>query len=118
GLFLLLKPGLGNNAQGWVLVAFINGLMALPFVVQVLRGPLSGLDTNSRQLADQLGIIGWYRWHRIYWPLMRRPMALGLANGMAVLVGDFGGIARSAMPGQATLPVLLSQQLGNDRVYD
>jgi len=118
GLFLLLKPGLGNNAQGWVLVAFINGLMALPFVVQVLRGPLSGLDTNSRQLADQLGIIGWYRWHRIYWPLMRRPMALGLAYGIALSMGDFGVIALFGSPGQPTLPVLLYQQLGSYRVSD
>ncbi|MBJ6137985.1 ABC transporter permease subunit [Marinobacter litoralis] len=116
GLFLLLRPGLGNHAQGWVLVALINGLMALPFVIQVLRGPLSSLDGHSRRVAYQLGILGWYRWRWIYWPLLRRPMALGLAYGIALSMGDFGVIALFGSPGQPTLPVLLYQQLGSYQV--
>lgn len=118
GLFLLLRPGLGNNAQGWALVSLINGLMALPFVIQVLRGPLASLDTHSRRVADQLGVIGWYRWHRVYWPLMRRPLALALAYGIALSMGDFGVIALFGSPGQPTLPVLLYQQLGSYRMSD
>ncbi|MBR9869529.1 MAG: thiamine/thiamine pyrophosphate ABC transporter, permease protein [Gammaproteobacteria bacterium] len=116
GLFLLLRPGLGNHAQGWVLVALINSLMALPFVIQVLRGPLKSLDSHSLRVADQLGILGWYRWRRIYWPLLRRPMALGLAYGIALSMGDFGVIALFGSPGQPTLPVLLYQQLGSYQV--
>ncbi|MDP4548985.1 thiamine/thiamine pyrophosphate ABC transporter permease [Marinobacter sp. MDS2] len=116
GLFLLLRPGLGNHAQGWVLVALINSLMALPFVIQVLRGPLSSFDRHSLRVADQLGILGWYRWRRMYWPLLRRPMALGLAYGIALSMGDFGVIALFGSPGQPTLPVLLYQQLGSYQV--
>ncbi|WP_372963886.1 thiamine/thiamine pyrophosphate ABC transporter permease [Marinobacter sp.] len=118
GLFLLLRPGLGHNAQGWVLVALINSLMALPFIIQILRGPLNSLDSHSLRVADQLGIIGWYRWHRIYWPLLRRPIALGLAYGIALSMGDFGVIALFGSPGQPTLPVLLYQQLGSYRVSE
>lgn len=118
GLFLLLRPGLGNTAQGWALVSFINGLMALPFVIQVLRGPLAELDDKSRRLADQLGVLGWYRWRWLYWPLMRRPIALGLAYGVALSLGDFGVIALFGSPGQPTLPVLMYQQLSSYRVSD
>ena len=118
GLFLLFRPGLGNNTQGWALVAMINSLMALPFVIQVLRGPLAGFDKHSQRLADQLGVIGWYRWRWIHWPLMRRPMALALAYGIALSMGDFGVIALFGSPGQPTLPVLLYQQLGSYRMSD
>ncbi len=118
GLFLLLRPSLGNTAQGWALVSFINGLMALPFVVQVLRGPFADLDRSSLRIADQLGVLGWYRWRWLYWPLMRRPIALGLAYGIALSMGDFGVIALFGSPGQPTLPVLMYQQLSSYRVSD
>lgn len=118
GLFLLLRPALGNATQGWALVSFINGLMALPFVIQVLKGPLYTMDASSRRIADQLGMLGWYRWRWLYWPLMRKPIALGLAYGTALSMGDFGVIALFGSPGQPTLPVLMYQQLSSYRVAD
>lgn len=118
GLFILLRPSLGNSAQGWVLVSLINGLMAVPFVIQVLQGPLSGMDANTLRQADQLGIFGWYRWRWLYWPRLRHPMALALAYGTALSLGDFGVIALFGSPGQPTLPVLLYQQLGSYRVAE
>src|SRR5690554_6708038 len=74
GLFILLRPQLGNTMQGWFLVALINGLMAVPFVLQILRGPLASLDSGSLKQADQLGLLGWYRWRWLYWPYLRRPV--------------------------------------------
>jgi thiamine transport system permease protein len=118
GLFLLLRPQLGNSAQGWVLVSLINGLMAVPFVLQVLRGPLNAIDKTTLNQADQLGILGWYRWRWLYWPRLRQPIALGLAYGIALSLGDFGVIALFGSPGQPTLPVLLYQQLGSYRISE
>ncbi|MGC8120561.1 thiamine/thiamine pyrophosphate ABC transporter permease ThiP [Marinobacter sp. VGCF2001] len=118
GLFILLKPGLGNTAQGWVLVALINGLMAVPFALQILRGPMASLNASSLKQADQLGILGWHRWRWLYWPHLRRPIALALAYGVALSLGDFGVIALFGSPGQPTLPVLLYQQLGSYRVAE
>ncbi|OZC36117.1 thiamine/thiamine pyrophosphate ABC transporter, permease protein [Marinobacter vinifirmus] len=118
GLFLLLRPQLGNSAQGWVLVSLINGLMAIPFVLQVLRGPLNAIDKNTLNQASQLGILGWYRWRWLHWPRLRRPIALGLAYGIALSLGDFGVIALFGSPGQPTLPVLLYQQLGSYRISE
>jgi thiamine transport system permease protein len=116
GLFILLRPQLGNTMQGWFLVALINGLMAVPFVLQILRGPLASLDSGSLKQADQLGILGWYRWRWLYWPYLRRPVALALAYGVALSLGDFGVIALFGSPGKPTLPVLLYQQLGSYRL--
>lgn len=116
GLFLLLRPALGHPSEGLALVALINGLMALPFVTQLLKGPLTALDENTVRQADQLGMLGWYRWRWLHWPRMRRPLALAMAYGTALSLGDFGVIALFGTPGQPTLPVLLYQQLGSYRL--
>ena len=113
GLFLLLRPRLGSSAEGLMLVALINAMMALPFVLQLLKGPLNALDQASARQADQLGILGWYRWRWLYWPRLRRPLALGMAYGTGLSLGDFGVIALFGTPDQPTLPMLLYQQLGS-----
>ncbi|WP_227515520.1 thiamine/thiamine pyrophosphate ABC transporter permease [Marinobacter salinus] len=113
GLFLLLRPKLGVTNEGLVLVALINAVMALPFVLQLLRGPFNNLDPATVNQADQLGIRGWYRWRWLYWPRMRRPLALAMAYGTGLSLGDFGVIALFGAPGEPTIPVLLYQQLGS-----
>jgi len=113
GLFLLFRPSLGTAGHGMLLVALINAMMALPFILQLVRGPLASLDQPSRQQADQLGILGWYRWRWLHWPRLKRPLALALAYGVGLSLGDFGVIALFGSPGAPTLPVLLYQQLGS-----
>ena len=116
GLFLLFRPSLGSSNEGLVMVTLINGMMALPFVLQMLSGPMGSLDSASRMQADQLGVLGWYRWRWLHWPRMRRPLALAMAYGTGLSLGDFGVIALFGSPGQPTLPVLLYQQLGSYRI--
>lgn len=116
GLFLLLRPSLGNSTQGFALVAVINAMMALPFVVQLLRGPLREISPATLRQADQIGLLGWYRWRWLHWPRLKRPLALATAYGIALSLGDFGVIALFGTPGQPTLPVLLYQQLGSYRM--
>lgn len=116
GLFLLFRPSLGSTSQGLILVTLINAMMALPFVLQMLKGPLASLDIASRQQADQLSLLGWYRWRWLHWPRLRKPLALAMAYGTGLSLGDFGVIALFGNPGQPTLPVLLYQQLGSYRI--
>jgi thiamine transport system permease protein len=113
GLFLLIRPKLGVTDEGLVLVSLINSLMALPFVLQLLRGAFNNIAPATLQQADQLGILGWYRWRWIYWPGLRRPLALGMAYGIGLSLGDFGVIALFGSPSTPTIPVLLYQQLGS-----
>lgn len=113
GLFLLTRPKLGVTSEGLILVSLINSLMALPFVLQLLRGAFNNVAPATLQQADQLGILGWYRWRWIYWPGLRRPLALGMAYGTGLSLGDFGVIALFGSPSAPTVPVLLYQQLGS-----
>ena len=118
GLFLFFRPGIGQSSAGWILVSVINGLMALPFVIQILRTPLLALDKTTHWQADQLGVRGWYRWRWLHWPRMKKPLALGLAYGITLSLGDFGVIALFGSPADPTLPMLLYQQLGSYRVAE
>lgn len=113
GLFILIRPQLGSVVQGLLLVMAINALMALPFVIQVLRGPLTSISPGALRVADQLGIRGLYRWRYLHWPLMRRPLALALSYAVALSLGDFSIIALFGSPGSPTLPMLLYQQLAS-----
>ncbi|WP_323127287.1 thiamine/thiamine pyrophosphate ABC transporter permease [Marinobacter sp. JSM 1782161] len=111
GLFILLRPQLGQGPQGLTLVALINALMALPFVLQVLRGPLATLSPATSRLADQLDVRGLYRLRWIVLPLLRRPILLALAYAAGLSLGDFSVVALFGSPANPTLPLLLYQQL-------
>ncbi|WP_223793679.1 thiamine/thiamine pyrophosphate ABC transporter permease [Marinobacter sp. F4216] len=113
GLFLAIRPKLGMNVEAFGLVALVNALMALPFVIQIIRAPLDSMDAMSLRQADQLNIRGWYRWRLLYWPRLRRPLGLGIAYGAGLSLGDFGVIALFGTPNEPTIPVLLYQQLGS-----
>ncbi|ALM51674.1 thiamine/thiamine pyrophosphate ABC transporter permease [Halomonas huangheensis] len=115
GLFMLLRPGLGSDLQGYALVVLVNALMALPFAMQVLRSAVTGLDGTQRRVADQLAVHGWSRLRWLIWPRLRRPLALALAYGMTLSLGDFSVIALFGSPSAPTLPMLLYQQLGGYR---
>lgn len=111
GLFILLRPQLGNTGQGLALVTLINALMALPFVMQVLRGPFVSLPPATLRLADQFNIRGWYRVRLLLLPLLKRPLLLGAAYAAGLSLGDFSVIALFGSPASPTLPLLLYQQL-------
>ncbi|WP_417548541.1 thiamine/thiamine pyrophosphate ABC transporter permease [Marinobacter segnicrescens] len=116
GLFLLIQPRLGIQGYGLLVVSLINSLMALPFTLQVLRGPFQASGTSTLRVADQLDIRGWYRWRWLQWPRLKRPTALALGYGITLSMGDFGVIALFGSPAQPTLPMLLHQQLGSYQV--
>ncbi|WP_203140587.1 thiamine/thiamine pyrophosphate ABC transporter permease [Marinobacter mangrovi] len=116
GLFILLRPQLGQTHQGLALVAMINALMALPFVLQVLRGPFATLPPNSLRVADQLNLRGSYRLRFLLLPLLRRPLLLAAAYAAGLSLGDFSVIALFGSPSAPTLPLLLFQQLSAYRI--
>lgn len=113
GLFILLRPQLGNVSQGLALVTLINALMALPFVIQVLRGPFNSFDPQSLRLADQFNVRGYYRFRLLLLPLLKRPLLLGFAYAGGLSLGDFSVIALFGSPSAPTLPLLLYQQLSS-----
>jgi thiamine transport system permease protein len=118
GLFVMLLGTADLRRWALVIIATINALMALPFVLRLLVGAAELAQHRHGRLADSLGLSGWARLRLVEWPLLRRPagFALALASGLAF--GDLGVAALFGSEGNETLPVLLSQLLGAYRLQE
>src|SRR3546814_13998483 len=97
------------------LVILVNALMALPFVVRFLGGPMMVEAQRHDRLCRSLGIAGWQGLRLIEWPCLRRPVALALAVEATLSLGDLGGIALFGSQDFATLQQLLYRDMGGLR---
>jgi thiamine transport system permease protein len=118
GLFILLRQVADVFALGMPLVILVNALMALPFVVRFLGGPMMEEAQRHDRLCQSLGIAGWQRLRLIEWPGLRRPVALALAVAATLSLGDLGVIALFGSQDFATLPLLLYQAMGGFRMAE
>jgi len=118
GLYLLLRPFADVFALALILVVAINSLMALPFVLRILDGPMMRAAHQHDQLVRSLGITGWNRWRLIDWPVLRKPIGLCLAVAATLSAGDLSAIALFGSERVTTLPLLLYQRIGGYRLYD
>ncbi len=118
GLFVLLRQVADVFALGLPLVILVNALMALPFVVRFLGGPMMEEAVRHDRLCQSLGIGGWNRLRLIEWPNLRRPAALALAVAATLSLGDLGVIALFGSQNLATLPLLLYQAMGGFRMTE
>jgi thiamine transport system permease protein len=116
GLFVLLLRLGAPLDLGLGLVALINAIMGLPYIVRVVAPPAREAAERHDRLAESLGIAGWNRWRLIDWPLLRRPIGLASALVAALSFGDLGAIALFGTSNTATLPLLIYQQLGAYRL--
>src|SRR3546814_413100 len=116
GLFVLLRSVADVFALGMPLVILVNALMALPFVVRFLGGPMMEEAQRHDRLCRSLGIAGWQRLRLIEWPGLRRPVALALAVAATLSLGDLGVIALFGSQDFATLPLLLYRAMGGFRM--
>lgn len=117
GWFLLIGPARLAPAAP-VLIAVINGLMALPFVLRVLDPALATHRERSMRLCASLGISGWNRLRHVDWPALRKPLAMALAFGTALSLGDLGVVALFGSEDLITLPWLLYSRMGSYRTAD
>ncbi len=118
GLFVLLRHVADVFALGLPLVILVNALMALPFVVRFLGGPMMEQAARHDRLCQSLGIGGWNRLRLIEWPALRRPAALALAVAATLSLGDLGVIALFGSQDLTTLPLLLYQAMGGFRMTE
>jgi thiamine transport system permease protein len=118
GLFLLLAPLTDVFALAPGLVVLLNGVMALPYVMRLLGPALAREAERHDRLCASLGMAGWDRWRLAAWPLLRRPIGLALGLAAALATGDLGIIALFGTQDNATLPLLLYQQMGSYRMAD
>lgn len=118
GLFLLLRPYADVFSIALVLVIILNSLMALPFVLRVLDGPVLKSAEQYDRLLQSLNIQGWNRWRWIDWPLLRKPIAFSLALSATLSAGDLSAIALFGSERVRTLPLLLYQRMGSYRLEE
>ena len=116
GLFLLLKPFADVFSIALFLLVIINSLMALPFLLRILDGPIMQSAKTHDRLVQSLGIHGWNRWRYIDWPVLKKPVGFGLALAATLSVGDLGTIALFGSDKIQTLPYLLYQRMGSYRL--
>lgn len=118
GWFMLLRQSTDVLSLAPVMVATVNAVMAMPFVLRAIRPAYDSASERHDRLAAQLGISGWSRFRLIDWPAMRRSVFTALAFAMALSLGDLGVIALFGSDTVQTLPYLLYASLGSYRTND
>jgi thiamine transport system permease protein len=111
GLFVLLLPLGGLFTYGLVLVAVVNAIMGLPYVIRILAPVAARTAADHDRLCASLGVAGLNRLRLVEWPSARRAVGLALALTAAMATGDLGAIALFGTQDTATLPLLLYQRL-------
>ncbi|MCY1665574.1 thiamine/thiamine pyrophosphate ABC transporter permease [Rhizobium sp. SL86] len=118
GWFLLIRPFGQVTSFAPFLIAAINALMALPFVMRVLEPAVETHVARTRRLSASLGIGGISRLRLIDWPGLRRPLFMALSFAMALSLGDLGAVALFGSNDLTTLPWLIYSRLGSYRTHD
>ena len=118
GWFVLLRHTGFLFAAAPLMVATVNAVMAMPFVIRAIRPAYDAAGERNDRLYTQLGVAGWNRARLIDWPVLRRPIATGFAFAMALSLGDLGVIALFGSDSVQTLPYLLLARLGSYRTDD
>lgn len=116
GLFLIIRT-FGNPFDYALLVTLsVNALMALPFVLRILRPTAEDTRANYARLAMNLNLSpwSWVRW--VLLPRLARPLGFGAGLVAALAMGDLGVIALFGTSDHATLPLKLYQLMGAYRM--
>ena len=118
GLFVLLRHVADVFSLALLLAMLINSLMALPFVLRILDGPLMQAAQQHDRLLQSLNLSGWNRWRFIDWPLIRKPLGFAMAVAATFAAGDLSAIALFGSDRALTLPLLLYQRMGSYRLQE
>ena len=118
GLFVLLRHVADVFSLALLLAMLINSLMALPFVLRILDGPLMQAAQQHDRLLQSLNLSGWNRWRFIDWPLIRKPLGFAMAVAATFAAGYLSAIALFGSDRALTLPLLLYQRMGSYRLQE
>ena len=113
GYFLILQPFIRPAEVALPVTMLVNALMALPFVIRVLRPGLEAARSDYGRLAASLGVQGWHLWRVVYLPRLRRPLGFAAGLTAALSMGDLGVITLFADGDTATLPLQVYRLMGS-----
>ena len=112
GLFLLVQPYVRPSDVALPVTMLVNVLMALPFVLRILRPSVEAAKADFGKLGQSLGLSGWAQWRIVYLPRLRRPMGFAAGLTGALAMGDLGVITLFSRSGDGTLPLVMYQLMG------
>jgi len=118
GWFILLRGVADVFALAPIMVILVNGVMAMPFALRVIRPAHDNAADRHDRLCSSLGLSGWNRFRLVDWPTLRRPLVAAFAFAMALSLGDLGVIALFGSDAVQTLPYLLLARMGSYRTAD
>ncbi|MDE0760373.1 MAG: thiamine/thiamine pyrophosphate ABC transporter permease ThiP [Planktomarina sp.] len=116
GLFLMIFPFVHPASLAIPVTAFVNAMMAMPFVLRVLMPAVREIynDYLHLRLSLNMGRGVWLM--RIVFPRLRRPIGFSVGLVAALSMGDFGVIALFSDPELQTLPLMLYRLMGAYRM--
>ncbi len=101
------RPILGGEGSVWVLVIVSQAMLALPFALQALATPLSGLPAASREAAQTLGASRFSAFLDADLPRARDGLVTAALLAFALGLGEFTATFFLVTPRFTTLPVAL-----------
>ncbi len=113
GWFLAFRQFDNTIVLAATLIAVMNALMSLPFVLSVLAPAFSRAAFNHDRLCDQLGIRGWSRFVVVDLAALRAPLAQAMMLAFVLSLGDLTAVTMLGSNGLITLPSLVQQQMGH-----
>jgi thiamine transport system permease protein len=113
GWFLAFRSWDGGVWLAVALIAVMNGLMALPFVMTVLVPAMTQAASQHDRLCAQLDLRGWRRFKLVDVPSLRGPIAQAILMALVLSMGDLTAVTLLGTQGLLTLPSLVQQQMGH-----
>ena len=103
------RPLLGGEPNVWMLVIVSQAILAMPFALQSLQIPLSGLSRGPRESAQTLGASPWQAFLETDLPRVRNGVATAGLFAFALGLGEFTATYFLVTPRYATLTVALAR---------
>lgn len=113
GLGLLLafsRPATNWVSQPWM-IPVAHTLVALPFVLRILKPALESIPENIRYAVRVLGASPWQVFRKVDLPLLRRAILSSLVFSFTISLGEFGATTFLARPEYPTIPVAIYRYL-------
>jgi thiamine transport system permease protein len=112
GWFLAFR-NVNSLAVAIILIASLNALMALPFLLTVLAPAQERNASQHDKLCQQLNLSGWNRLRLIDIPALRGPLSQATLMAFVLSMGDLTAVTLLGSQGLLTLPSLVQQQMGH-----
>ncbi|NHK31236.1 MAG: iron ABC transporter permease [Asgard group archaeon] len=73
----------------WIFILISHGLIGYPFVIRALLNGINNLDQDLIDSAQTLGAKWWFKFRKIYFPLLFRSFIAGFVFALGISLGEF-----------------------------